>query len=413
MTSSVRNTGASGKTNKPEVGVELLPTQKQLLSVLHSGKYHTCVWCAPVRQGKGWGTGNGFADLTLRMAIKYRNPGFRYILGGESQRSFIRNNLVYLRRAYERMGLRVLHDDEGYYVPGLCRLDIFGLGSRNSENSMRGATTHSAWLDEATLLDEDAVEEVYHRCSYGDSVVIMTTNADTPHHWLKKRIDSGNPGLVYLKSDFDENIFYDEDRRNLIRSRNPNTGNYRRKILNEWVSDEGLIYVIPKEKEISDDNLGNRGIVVMDPGIAGTTAALLFVRTGNTYVVADEYYHDANYQARITDADHLTKMRQRWRIDRLLIDPAAAHTRAVAHGMGLLVEYAPNDFENGVAIVNNVIYDGQVKVHQKCVNLLRECSALTWDEFGKSPLPGADHAADCLRYGCAYLFPDQVSQFLA
>ena len=184
---------------------------------------------------------------------------------------------------------------------------------------------------------------------------------------------------------------------------NPHTADYARAIGNRWQADEGaIIPLLPShmDDKTRDPSSMKAGDVYMDPGTAGTTAALLFVRTDYGHLVADEYYHDGQRVGRLTDEEHLTRIRKKWNVRRLTIDPAAASMKTQAARMGMNPQNANNRFEAGVQSANNALHAGTVRVYPKCVNLISEAGAYVWNESEKAPVPTApDHLMDCLRYG--------------
>ena len=216
-----------------------------------------------------------------------------------------------------------------------------------------------------------------------------------------------------MESGFSENHHYSDERRAQLLDLNAHTANFQRAIHNLWVAADGLVYAVRKEHVVDGVAGSLSGNVYLDPGTAGVTAALLFTRQPYGWLVADEYYWEGDRKGRLTDKEHLLAITRKWNIQRLRIDPAGASMRAQANEMGLLPRYAKNDFEPGVQVVNNVLHSGKVKIHEQCGNLLNELYGLVWNVAETKPANGLpDHAADCLRYGCLELFPNERSQIL-
>ena len=406
------------------IQMPLLPTQRRLLRAVRGGQYKLLIWIGAIRSGKGVGTAVAMIDAAVRACrdgVDFVNNN--YIVAGATQSSFVRNNEAYLQAAAERWGLgwqmkgsdkRGAHFELG---PGVARFYLFGGDNARSFQMLRGLTARAAWLDEVTLLDELFAQTAMERCSFDESFTILTSNAGNPVHWVKTNyLDAGLPKTLSLASDFAENQYFSAEQRDWISQVNPFTANYRRAIGNEWTPDEGLVYPLPDHAIIrGHPNVPLRGTVVVDPGVGSTTAALLFARhTAGYVVIADEYYHLGDRYGRLTDDEHLDRILARgWQIERLIIDPAAAPFRQVCLRRGLTPQYAINDKERGIQVTLNTLYSGKLRIHEGCVNLQMEASALRWNPRETGTEVGPDHLCDTMRYGALDFFPTEYAMFFA
>ena len=401
-----------------KLGAGLTDGQKAILTAVRDNSL--IVWIGSIRSGKGVGAANALVQIALTRALALGRSS-NFIAAGNTSSSFIRNNLDYLIDICEQAGLyaRYKGGDErllSIQTPDksneLARVHIFGAGNVSSYRSLRGLTAHSAWIDEATLCHPDFVLTAIERCSFGDSRVILTSNADRPGHWLKTDyIDTKPPGMILLQSDFDENPHYSDERRDFMRSLNPNSAASKRSVGNLWVGDEGQIIPLGAD-HIDEQEYPLAGTAVLDAGTASITAALLFAPTQYGHCVVDEYYWQSDQQGRLTDKAHLTNLRtkKRWAIHNLVIDPAAASMKVQAREMGLPGINARNPFAEGVQAANNALAAGKVKINKRCVNLLSESQGYLWNQNETGPISGAvDHAMDCLRYGVLRLHPVRKS----
>lgn len=382
--------------------------QKQLLKL--KKKHHLIVWYGAVRSGKGVGASNWIIDSAVQAAL--RDEGNRqHILAGASMSSFVRNNEQYMDDIAKQAGLKFRfksdHIGPHYDMSGI-KFYVFGGDNKRSFYPVRGITAHHAWVDEVTLCNQMFVETIMDRLSFGDSKIVLTTNTDSPLHWLKMDyIDQPIPGKKILTSNFDENFHYSDVRRGILKKLNPHTAHYKRAIGNLWAGSEGLIIPILEEHyhKYEGQPIGD---VFLDPGTAGITAALLFVRIGpKQFVVADEYYHIGDKQGRLTDEQHIDRILAKgWQIRSFFGDPAGASMKAAASKKGLYPQNAPNDFEKGVQAINNALYSGHIKIdNTKCKNLLTEAAGYIWNPQGTRPVTTPDHLMDCLRYGGLKHFP--------
>lgn len=395
---------------------DLNPTQLECLRLLREGVANLIIWTGSVRSGKGVGTANAFIDLAVRNAAQGNGNG-QYIVAGATLGSFVSNNEPYLIDIAEQAGMTCnlvggmrSHFDLG---PGLAKFFVFGGGTKRSHHAVRGLTAHSAWLDESTLHDRQFVETVIDRCSFDDSVVILTQNTDVPAHWIREEhIIEPGPKTRLLESSFYENKHYSDVRRADLLAQNPNTAHYKRTILNQWAGEEGLVYPIEDEYLVLED-YKPAGRVYLDPGTASVCAALLWVRTKYGWLVAEEYYWNSDRMGRRDDYDHLQDITRRWNIEKLVVDPSGAHMCQAARKMGLHPFIARNDRKIGIQITNNVLHLKKLRIHRvNCPNLLSEAGSLKWNKRLNLPEAGPDHALDCLRYGAHDNFPTTHSQLL-
>ena len=398
----------------------LTPSQRELMRGVLTTDSPLYLWTGAIRSGKGVGAALAMITLAIRNAARGLQDAV-YVLGGVTQTSFLNNNENYLIECAEQAGLRIKFDSlrKQFSLPDIgAKMNVYGGDNRRSFNRLRGLTAHSAWIDEATLVDESFFDTAVQRCSYADSRVIVTNNADAPQHWLRTNhilpIQRGDRAGTIIETDFAENAYYSDERRRELLSLNPHTTDYQRALENRWVNAEGLIIPVLDE-HITDRAFDSLlGVCAIDDGTAGVTAAILLQRDPKGgWIARDEYYHDGARLGRLTLRQHLTAIRTRWQIARLIIDPAAAGMRAEATAMGMPALYGRNAFMAGVNAVNNALYSGKLRIHRDCVNLLLELSGYRWNAQGSAPIVGCpDHAADALRYGVMNVLPMHSSILL-
>ena len=97
-----------------------------------------------------------------------------------------------------------------------------------------------------------------------------------------------------LEAFADENFHYSQERWGYIKRNNaPSSAMYKRMVQNVWAPNGGVIYPIGLDHVVKEP-FSPVGRVFLDAGTAGVTAALLYTPRGDGWLVADEYYHDAN-----------------------------------------------------------------------------------------------------------------------
>ena len=396
---------------------DLTPGQETLMKCVYSDdRAPLVIWTGAIRSGKGVGAALALITMAVDNAVNRGVDNAVYIAAGNTVGSFLNNNQSYLYDAAEHLGVAISYHGgrNEFTLPQIgASIKVYGGGNRGSFHTLRGLTAHSAWIDEATLVDKQFFTTALQRCSFDDSVVIATTNADAPQHFLRTEhiipIQDAKRAGMLIESDFNENLYYPQQRREELLSINPNTTDYQRALQNRWVQGEGLIIAYDEALHSTDLRLPHmNGVVALDDGTAGVTAALLFQPIPQTraWMVRDEYYHDGGRLGRKTLAAHLNAIRTRWGVQRLVVDPAAAGMKAEATALGMMPLNANNDFLSGVACVNNALYAGALTIHNDCINLKLELGGYIWNASGNAPIIGApDHAADALRYGCMNILP--------
>lgn len=409
------------------VRLPLLPTQRKLLSALKS-RYETGIDIianiGSVRGGKGVGAAFAVIQAALHSFLDGATAATnQYILAGYTQSSFINNNGDYLYEVAARMGLGLTYRQSAvgrgphyiltYKRNPIARLFIFGGDKANSWQRVRGIRARAAWLDEATLIDEEFYKLVLTRYDYTGAFTLLTSNAGNPVHWVKASvIDAGGDNVLELITPKDENVYLPDEQRERMDRFDPNSVMARRYLNNEWAPDEGLIIPIP-DTALVNEPYAPRGVVFVDPATARRTGALLFVRRQDYWLVADEYVHDGDKMGELTPDERLDAIihGKGWQVDKMIIDPEDATFRLAARRRGLRTALAKNDWDPGIQTTNNVLQEGLLKINAHCSFLRLEASAWRWNERERQPEPGKHDLLDCLRYGAFEMYPTRYAIF--
>lgn len=185
---------------------------------------------------------------------------------------------------------------------------ILGLNTETVDEKIKGMTVAGVYIDEVTTVPRSAFEMILTRCSVEGAKVFCTTNPDSPNHWFfteylsnSKLRDEGyiRSWKFRLEDNPHLNSEYIEQMKSIYSS---SSVMYRRNILGEWVSAEGVIYdkfdsdvhLIP---EVPSENRGLKLNIGCDYGMSAPTC---FVATLQSYddegrkvfYVVDTEYHD-------------------------------------------------------------------------------------------------------------------------
>lgn len=186
-------------------------------------------------------------DLFLQELIKVRKTADslgidtpQYILAGYSMGNIQDNILTELSNKY---GLEFKFDKFNNF-------NLFGVkvvqtshGSIGGLGRIRGMTAFGAYINEASLANQEVFDEIKARCSGKDARIIADTNPDHPEHWLKKDyIDVSADGIMSFPFRLDDNTFLDERYVKNIKETTPTGMFYDRGVDGLWVSGDGVVY---------------------------------------------------------------------------------------------------------------------------------------------------------------------------
>src|SRR5699024_1990718 len=116
-------------------------------------------------------------------------------------------------------------------------------GSISGLKRARGFTAYGAYVNEASLANEEVFKEIISPCSEEGARIIWFSNPDNTNHWLSKDyINKGYDSIVDFHFQLDDNTFLSERYRESIKSATPTGKFYDRDILGLWTVAEGAIY---------------------------------------------------------------------------------------------------------------------------------------------------------------------------
>lgn len=306
------------------------------------------------------------------------------------------------------------------------RMWIVGAKDKGAIKRVRGSTLMIVYVDELTLMPKIVFDELVGRLSYKESIMLATTNPDSPHHWvLKDYVESDEKKRDWTRWTFimdDNNSLSPEYKERMKRQYSGLPARYQRMILGRWVMADGLVYdcFVEDKHVITRDQLPKaRPRRIYVGGDYGTKNPTVFGKIyeyphpnptrlyQKMYVLVDEYYYSGRDKGVLkTPSAYLDDFRTfvgQERIKSVFLDPSATPLIAEFENNGIYPEQADNDVLKGIGTVANLIDNGCFYVLDTCERTIEEFGLYVWDEVASlkgidRPIKDNDHAMDMVRY---------------
>ena len=172
-------------------------------------------------------------------AAGVQNP--QYILAAADIGSIHRNILNELTGKY---GMEFHFDKFNRFMLFGVQVCCFGHSKINDLGRIRGMTAWGAYINEATVLNDEVFDEIKSRCSGDGARILLDTNPADPAHWLKRDYIDKADGktIVQFSWKLDDNTFLSDRYRANIKASTPSGMFYDRDINGAWVSADGMVY---------------------------------------------------------------------------------------------------------------------------------------------------------------------------
>jgi len=268
-----------------------------------------------------------------------------------------------------------------------------GANDERAQKRIQGSTLAMTYVDEITNIPEGVFKMLLSRLSVPGAKLFGTTNPDSPFHWLKVQYLDRHEELDISRWSFrlDDNPSLTKEYLDALKREY--TGLWgRRYVDGEWVVASGLIYDMFDESCIINyEPSASKYVVGVD---YGTNAPCAFVLIGYNpaafphYWIEKEYYWDSKtHQRQKTDSeygDDFVNFCNGRIIESIVVDPSAASFKTelqVTHNLHNIIN-GNNDVLPGIRTVSTLFSTGDLKVHRRCSNLIRELGSYRWDERG-------------------------------
>lgn len=326
----------------------------------------------------------------------------QYILAGYSMGNIQDNILTELSNKY---GFEFKFDKYNNF-------NLFGVkvvqtshGSISGLGRIRGMTAFGAYINEASLANQEVFDEIKARCSGKNARIIADTNPDHPEHWLlKDYINSSASGIMSNHFRLDDNTFLDARYVKQIKETTPSGMFYDRGVEGLWVSGEGVVYPdFDREKhsitaEQAKRLRFDRVFAGVDWGWEHWGAIVVIGVTGKRYCIIEEhaaqhrFINDWILAARDIIARHGNIS--------FYCDPARTEHVAAFQKAGIRAYLANNRVLSGIEAVATLMKNDLFRiVYDECPRFRDEIYKYIWKKNSGEPLKGNDDVLCAIRYG--------------
>ena len=388
----------------------LTDKQAEVLHTYLTKKFKILILCGAVRAGKTYIDNLIFLYELMRVSklakqLDDKHPQF--ILAGASSGAIYNNVIAELSRQF---GIDLKADKHNHYH--LFGVDIVPVytASIAGLTGARGFTAYGAYINEATLANQEVFNEIRNRCSMRNSHIICDTNPDIPTHWLKTDyIDNKDPkaGIISYTFTIDDNTFLDKEYVESLKASKPKGMFYDRDILGLWVTGEGIVYQdFDAKKMIIDDSKIPEGLHYycgVDWGYEHPNPILLLGDDDqwNTYVLRDytKKHKFINYWVNIAQ-----NLQDEFGHNLIFYaDSARPDNVNEFQAAGINCINANKNVLPGIECVAQKMREGKFFVAESCSQgLMNEIYQYAWDENTGQPLKENDvrhnDRLDALRY---------------
>ncbi|MFG5564194.1 PBSX family phage terminase large subunit [Enterococcus faecalis] len=338
-----------------------------------------------------------------KIADKLKIPNPQYILAGFTL-SAINSNV--LRELTNKYGFVFTFDKYNNFELFGVKVVQTSTGSISGVGRIRGMTAFGAYINEASLANEEVFDEIKARCRGEGARIICDTNPDHPEHWLKRDYIDKSDGKLVISYHFslDDNTFLNERYKLSQKQTTPKGMLYDRAILGLWVSGKGTIYnMFDKEKHYIDSSQINnirfdRYIAGVDFGFAEGHEGVIVVFgvKGDKYYLIEEHAHTGWYIEQWCDL--ALNMIDKYGDIPFFCDSARPEHVAKMRDMGIQAILSNKRVLSGIETVSKLYYQGKLFITNKAQIFNKEIYNYVWNEKTGEPIKKHDNVQDAIRY---------------
>lgn len=344
--------------------------------------------------------------IMRRIRERVGKPGLIVILG-VTKSTIERNILEPMRNIYGDKMVGTINNENK------CRLFgemVYCLGAEkvSQVSKVRGSSIKYCYGDEVAEWNEEVFELLKSRLDTEDSCFDGALNPQGPNHWLKEFLDNTELDIYCQKYTIFDNPFLPKKFVDDLCKEYSGSVYYKRYILGEWALAEGLVYpMFSREKHIVKGEIefhrNSQYFVSIDYGTVNPFAIGVFEFDGRKSTMIKEFQHKGGSENRVDNEKYYKQMCDtigKLPIQYILVDPSAAgFIETIKKYAKYIVKGADNDVLNGIQEVTKYLNMGLLKIHESCVETLKEFEGYAWDDkHDDEVIKENDHHMDLIRY---------------
>ena len=387
------------------LGVTPLPSQVAIINAINNPKYRFVCAAVSRRQGKTYIANiiGQLVSLVPGSNILIMSPNYSL-----SQISFdLQRNLI------KHFDLEVAKDNAKDKVIELTNGSTVRMGSVNQVDSCVGRSYDLIIFDEAALADGRDAFNVALRPTLDkdNSKAIFISTPRGRNNWFAEFFDRGFndefPEWCSIRATYKDNPRMTEQDVEEAR-KSMSEAEFKQEYEADFNQFEGQIWNFNHEKCVGNfEEINTRGMDIfagLDVGYRDPTAFCVigYDWDEELYYVLDEYYDSEKTTEK--HAEEIQHMIDKWDIDYIYIDSAAAQTRFdFAQQYDISTINAKKSVLDGIAKVAAVVDNETLLVDQRCAETMACLDQYQWDPNPnlakeKPKHNRASHMADALRY---------------
>lgn len=384
--------------------IEPISPQIALINAINDPQYRFVTACLSRRTGKTF-ISNVIAQLVALV------PGCNVLIMSPNY-SLSNISFELQRQLIKQFDIEVLKDNAKDKVITLTNGSSVRIGSVTQADSVVGRSYDLILYDEAALAEGMDSFNIQLRPTLdtNNSKAIFISTPRGKGNWFKELYDRGwsdeYPLWASIHSDYRENPRVKEA--DIIEAKNSmSRAEFSQEYLAEFNTFEGQIWPIDENQiqDLSSRDFSKLDMVAgLDLGFKDETALCVIAHDPdeNIFYFIDEY--EENGQTTNYHAEQIQRMDDKYELDFIYIDSAAAQTRydfAINYDISTI--NAKKAVLPGIGFVSALVETGKIVVDQNCKNVIETFDNYRWDPrenlLKERPLHDHfSHMADAIRY---------------
>lgn len=392
-------------TTKPNLDVIYTKKQQEIYRRCVNGDFFMLINHGAKRSGKTILNNDLFLQELMRVRKIADEQGIdkpMYILSGATLGT-IQNNI--LNELTNKYGITFTFDKHNNFTMFGVYVIQAGHSTIAHLDKIRGMTAHGAYVNEATLANEEVFDEIKSRCSGDGARVLADTNPDHPEHWLlKDYIQNPDPQILEYSFGLDDNTFLSERYKDNMKNSTPSGMFYDRNIKGLWVSGDGVVYSDFNKDihSISKDELAKKNLVSFFAGVDwgyqhfGSIVVLAEDDQGDVFMIEE---HAAQHEEIDYWVDIARGIKERYGNINFYCDSARPEYVKRFRSEKLRAINADKSILSGIEEVARLIKLNKFRVlYDESPRFRQEIYKYVWHKTNGKPVEEFDDVLDAIRY---------------